>query len=53
MKHLINREEYIKEYLRVCNQEMITDINNGQVENELYGVFLDCNNNKVNELKNM
>lgn len=37
MKHLINREEYIKEYLRVCNQEMITDINNnGQVENELY-----------------
>lgn len=26
MRHLINREDYIKEYLHICNQEMITDI---------------------------
>lgn len=33
--------------------EKIINYINKQVENELYGVFLDCNNNKVNELKNM
>jgi uncharacterized protein YfkK (UPF0435 family) len=33
MKHLINRDEYIKEYLRIVNQELITN-NSNQVENE-------------------
>lgn len=33
MRHLINREDYIKEYLHICNQEMITDIDK-VVENE-------------------
>ena len=36
MKHLINREEYIKEYLRVVNQEPLTNSNNVENENELY-----------------
>jgi hypothetical protein len=37
MRHLINRDEYIKEYLRIVNQELITN-NSNQVEseNELY-----------------
>ena len=33
MRHLINRDEYIKEYLRIVNQELITN-NSNQVENE-------------------
>jgi hypothetical protein len=36
MRHLISREDYIKEYLRISNQELLTNNNQIDSENELY-----------------